>query len=128
MRVPRQFLPGHQRRIPGTRVCKSGKIVERSHPWNGLYQTRWVRLASTVWLRLVGQSQEWGFFQWWERVVSAVAASRVVVVGESHLQVGQFVFGFLCTWLLIQRGPAPRWTHVQHSWQMLAALRKSMPR
>ena len=61
-------------------------------------------------------------------MVSAVVASRVVAVGESHLQVGQFVFGFLCTWLMIQRGPAPRQTHVQRSWQMLAVLWKSRPR
>ena len=61
-------------------------------------------------------------------MVSVVAASRLVVIGESCLQVGQFVFGFLCTWLLIKRGPAPRWTHVQHSWQMLAAPWKSGPR
>ena len=61
-------------------------------------------------------------------MVSVVAASRLVVVGEIHLQAGQFVFEFLRTWLLIQRGPAPRWTHVWHSWQMLAAPWKSGPR
>ena len=58
-------------------------------------------------------------------MVSVVAASRLVLAGESCLQAGQFVFEFLHTWLLIQRGPAPRQTHVQCSWQMLAALWKS---
>ena len=61
-------------------------------------------------------------------MVSVVAASRLVVVGESRLRAGQFVFEFLHTWLLIQRGPAPRQTHVQHLWQMLAAPWKSGPR
>ena len=56
------------------------------------------------------------------------AVSRPVVVGESCLQVGQFVFGFLCTWLLIQRGPAPRQTHIWCSWQMLAVSWKLGPR
>ena len=37
-------------------------------------------------------------------MVSVVAASRLVVVGESHLQAGQFVLEFPRIWLLIQRG------------------------
>ena len=69
----------------GRGVCRSGRIVERSCPWSGLHQTRWVKPASVVWLRLMGQSWRWGF--------SVVAASRLVVVSESHLQVGQFVLG-----------------------------------
>ena len=45
MRVPRWFLPGCQRRTLGTGVCKSGRIIERLCPWNGLHQTHWVKLA-----------------------------------------------------------------------------------
>ena len=62
-------------------------------PSNSLGKAGLNCLVETCWTELG--------FRWWERVVSAVVASRVVVVGESHLQVGQFVFGFLCTWLLI---------------------------
>ena len=108
-------------------VHKSGRIIGRSCPWNGLHQICWAKPASAVWLRLTGQSQRWGFFWWGERVVFVVAVSRLVVVGESCLQVGQFVFGFLCTWLLIQRGPASRWRHIWCSWQMLAVPWKSGP-
>ena len=61
-------------------------------------------------------------------MVAVVAASRLVVVGDSHLRAGQFVFEFLHTWLLIQREPVPRQTHVWRSWQMLAAPWKSGPR